>query len=166
MESELSVGSIVSLQEFLPLRKQISKLGKKLVWTNGCFDILHAGHTSYLEKAKSIGDYLIIGINSDASYQIWKKRPGPVNPQNYRAQVLLALSAVDYVMIFDESSPLKNLEQLKPDFYVKGDDYNIETIDQQERAILDKMGCEIRFCSGYKGISTTEIIERILTIYR
>ncbi len=140
--------------------------GEKLVWTNGCFDILHAGHVLYLQQAKSLGDVLLVGLNSDSSYRKLKNRPGPINSKEQRAAVLLGLNSVDYVIIFNEASAVKLLRGIQPDFYIKGDDYDIEKIDPEERRVVESYGGRIEFCSGLKGTSTTDIIRRILDRYR
>lgn len=155
-------GRLVTLAEFLPLREDLKSSGKRLVWTNGCFDLLHIGHIVYLQNARSLGDALLVGLNSDRSYRKWKDPRGPVQPENERAQILLALRAVDYVLIFDDPSPLQILQTVQPDIYVKGDDYTLASIDQREREAVESFGGEIAFCSGIAGKSTSVIIADIL----
>ena len=162
----MNIDCLLTLELFLPIRAEIRESGKKLVWTNGCFDILHAGHVLYLEQAKSLGDVLLVGLNSDSSYRKLKNRPGPINHQDERTAVLLGLSSVDYVILFDEASAAKLLAAIQPDFYVKGDDYDIKKIDPEERRVVENYGGRIEFCSGLKGASTTDIIRRILDLYR
>ena len=156
---------LISLQEFLPLRTQLRAAGRKLVWTNGCFDLLHAGHVAYLENAKKLGDVLLVGLNSAASFGKWKKQPGPINSDQHRAAVLLALRSVDFVILFDEPSPVVLLRAIRPEVYVKGDDYTLATIDPQERLAIESFGGQIAFCAGVPGVSTTGMIERILQLY-
>jgi D-beta-D-heptose 7-phosphate kinase/D-beta-D-heptose 1-phosphate adenosyltransferase len=133
---------------------KISSEGKTVVFTNGCFDILHAGHVKHLKQAKKLGDVLVIGLNSDRS--VSKIKPGrPINSQKRRAEVLAALSMVDYIAIFDEMTPYLLIKSLKPDILVKGGDWKKEDIVGHN--IVKKT-----YCLPYiKGISTTRIIERI-----
>ena len=139
------------------LKQRVEKLkteGKKLVFTNGCFDIIHAGHIRYLQEAKARGDVLIIGLNSDKSVSAIK--PGrPVNPQDQRAEVLSSLEMVDYVTLFDEETPYEVIKLLQPDILVKGGDWKKEDIVGSDIA---KKTYSLPYI---KGISTTEIIARI-----
>jgi len=129
--------------------------GKKIVFTNGCFDILHAGHVRYLKQARKLGDALIVGLNSDRSVSTIK--PGrPVNSEKNRAEVLAALAAVDYVVVFSEKTPYNLIKTLKPDILVKGGDWKKEDIIGSDIA---KETCSLPFV---KGISTTAIIEKII----
>lgn len=160
-----SVEGLLYLDAALAVRKQLKDGDNKLVWTNGCFDILHIGHLKYLQKARSLGDALMVGLNSDASYQNWKKKPGPINSQADRAAVLLGLKCVDFVLIFDDPSPNNMLGKIRPDIFVKGDDYDINSLDPRERQTVEGYGGDIRFCSGVEGISTSLIVERILRLY-
>ncbi len=128
--------------------------GKKIVFTNGCFDILHIGHIRYLRDAKALGDVLIIGLNSDKS--VSKIKPGrPVNTQNHRAEVLASLEMVDYVTLFDEETPYELINLLKPDVLVKGGDWEKEDI------VGSDIAKETRSLPYVKGISTTKLIEKI-----
>ena len=128
--------------------------GKKVVFTNGCFDILHIGHIRYLRDAKALGDVLIIGLNSDKS--VSKIKPGrPVNTQNHRAEVLASLEMVDYVTLFDEETPYELINLLKPDVLVKGGDWEKEDI------VGSDIAKETRSLPYVKGISTTKLIEKI-----
>lgn len=166
MQPEIKLtGKQVNLIEFLTIRDNIKKAGKKLVWTNGCFDLLHEGHVVYLNRARELGDVLLVAVNSDQSYKFWKNKPGPINTQNQRGKVLLALRSVDYVIFFDDISPLNLLKKIRPDIYVKGNDYTIETIDQKERAAVEQYGGKIQFCTGVLGISTSNLIKRIVTLH-
>ena len=128
--------------------------GKKVVFTNGCFDIIHLGHVRYLRDAKALGDVLVIGLNSDKS--VSKIKPGrPINPQGHRAEVLSSLEMVDYVTLFDEETPYELIKFIKPDVLVKGGDWKKEDI------VGSDIAKETRSLPYVKGISTTEIIERI-----
>lgn len=132
---------------------------KKIVFTNGCFDILHAGHVRYLNVAKSFGDILIIGLNSDESVKRLKGNDRPINNQEDRAEVLLALKAVDYVVIFGEQTAEEVIAQVKPDVYVKGGDYTLETLP--EAKIVQNYGGKVEFVEMVKGRSTTNVINKI-----
>ena len=128
--------------------------GKKIVFTNGCFDILHVGHIRYLREAGALGDVLVIGLNSDKSVSVIK--PGrPVNPQNQRAEILAALEMVDYITMFDEDTPYELIKLLKPDILVKGGDWKKEDI------VGSDIAKETRSLPFVTGVSTTEIIKKI-----
>lgn len=133
--------------------------GKKIVFTNGCFDILHVGHISYLENAKKQGDILIVGVNSDASTKRLKGPTRPVNNQNDRACMLSALKAVDYTVIFDEDTPEDLIAYLKPSIHVKGGDYKKE--DLPETKIVEAYGGKVVILNFIDGKSTTNIINKI-----
>ena len=133
--------------------------GKTIVTTNGCFDILHVGHVRYLEKTKSFADVLIVALNSDKSVRSIKGEGRPINNENDRAEVLSALRSVDYVVLFDEDSPLDLLLQIKPDVHTKGADYTIETLPEA-KGIMENGG-RIEFISFVEGKSTTSIIEKM-----
>jgi len=155
------LGKVIKTPEELKtLVKKLKESGKKIVFTNGCFDIIHAGHVDYLEKAKSFGDVLIVGINSDKSIKRIKGEKRPINPQEHRVKVLSALKCVDYAVIFDEDTPIEIIKIIKPDVLVKGADWKLEDIVGREYAKSVK---RIEFCYN---TSTTKIIERILEIYK
>jgi len=132
--------------------------GKKVVFTNGCFDIIHAGHVDYLEKAKTLGDVLIVGLNSDASVRRIKGSERPINPQNYRKRVLEALKPVDIVIIFDEDTPENLIKAVKPDFLVKGGDWSIENIVGAD--FVKSYGGQVVTIDFTYDISTTKIIRK------
>lgn len=132
--------------------------GKKVVFTNGCFDILHRGHVEYLQKAKELGDLLVLGLNSDSSVKRLKGESRPINNEKDRAIILSALECVDYIIIFYEDTPLELIKNLKPDILVKGGDYKIENVVGREYA---KETVLIDFVDGY---STTKIIKNINNI--
>ncbi|MBD3375131.1 D-glycero-beta-D-manno-heptose 1-phosphate adenylyltransferase [candidate division KSB1 bacterium] len=156
---------MVNLEQLEAALDQAKQSGKKVVWTNGCYDLLHAGHVLYLEKARQLGDLLVVGLNSDASVKASKGPLRPIVNETQRAKLLSALSFVDYVIIFDEQSPIKLIERLHPDIYAKGGDYNIETIDQPERRLVESYGGEIALLPGVEGMSTTHLIDRIIQAY-
>lgn len=138
---------------------------RPLVLTNGCFDLVHAGHVRYLQAAKALGRSLVIGLNSDASVQSIKpQQPGfplrPIVPEIQRAEVLTALKSVDAVVIFGEKTAVQLIEALKPDIYVKGGDYQLETLP--EAPALQAIGCQISFVKVEIPSSTTAIVNRIL----
>lgn len=152
----------MKLVEKKDIEKLIDKLkakNKKTVMTNGCFDILHAGHVRYLNKSKALGDVLIVGLNSDKSVKQLKGDSRPINNEQDRAEVLSALEAVDYIIIFDEISPTKLLELVKPDIYTKGADYTVETLPEAKTVL--GYGGEIKFIELVEGKSTTKIIDKI-----
>ena len=135
--------------------------GKRVVWTNGCFDILHIGHISYLQRAAALGDLLVVGLNSDASVRKLKGPDRPIIDEMERAFVLSALECIGLVTIFDDESPLEVIKQLKPDVYAKGGDYTIDTIVQPERRAVESYGGKIAILPAVEGRSTTSIISRI-----
>jgi rfaE bifunctional protein nucleotidyltransferase chain/domain len=139
------------------LKKTVDNLkanGKKIVFTNGCFDIIHVGHIRYLKEAKALGDVLVVGLNSDKSVSIIKPKR-PVNLQDYRAEVLSSLEVVDYITLFDEDTPYELIKLLQPDILVKGGDWRKEDI------VGSDIAKETRSLPYIKGISTSEIIEKI-----
>ncbi len=136
----------------------------KLVFTNGCFDIIHPGHVDYLERARSMGACLVVGLNSDGSVRRLKGALRPVNDQHSRARVLAALACVDFVMIFEEDTPLELIKAIRPDVLVKGGDWSVERI--VGRDVVEEAGgtvCSIPLLDGY---STTGTIDRIVTLHR
>ncbi|HOZ45424.1 MAG TPA: D-glycero-beta-D-manno-heptose 1-phosphate adenylyltransferase [Candidatus Hydrogenedentes bacterium] len=135
--------------------------GKTVVWTNGCFDILHTGHITYLMKAAKLGDVLVVGLNSDASVRENKGPNRPVVAEKDRALVLSALECVDYLMIFGEKTTVPILKRLRPDVYAKGGDYTLDTIVQEERRVVEGHGGRISIIPGVEGQSTTAIIDKI-----
>ena len=133
--------------------------GKKVVFTNGCFDILHAGHVRYLAKARSFGDCLVLGLNSDSSVRRLKGPERPINNEQDRAEVVGGLQSVDYVVIFDEPTAEQLIAKVKPDVYVKGGDYTLETLP--EAKIVQSYGGRVEFVQMVAGRSTTNVIEKI-----
>ena len=139
--------------------EEFRRQGKKIVFTNGCFDILHAGHVRYLTAAKSFGDILIVGLNTDASVKKLKGDNRPVNNELDRAEVLLGLKAVDDVVFFGEQTAENLIAEIKPDIYVKGGDYTLETLP--EAKIVQSYGGKVEFVQLVAGRSTTNIIKKI-----
>jgi rfaE bifunctional protein nucleotidyltransferase chain/domain len=133
--------------------------GKKVVFTNGCFDLLHIGHVRYLEEAKSLGDILVVAVNSDRSTTRLKGRPRPINKEDERAEILAALACVDYVTIFDEPDPHRIISVLRPDVLVKGGDWTRDTTVGRE--IVEAEGGEVVIIPHIRGASTTGLIDRI-----
>lgn len=152
-----------SREEIKEIRKELKEQKKKIVFTNGCFDILHAGHVDYLKKAKSKGDVLIVGLNSDNSIKRIKGDKRPIILEKERAYVLLGLKAVDYVVLFDEDTPAKLIEEIMPDVLIKGADWNIENIVGKE--IVEKNGGKVETIEFISSQSTSGIINKILEIY-
>jgi D-glycero-beta-D-manno-heptose 1-phosphate adenylyltransferase len=141
-------------------REELNRAGKRLVVTNGCFDLLHAGHVTYLEAARDHGDILLVGVNSDAAVKSLKGPGRPVNSETNRALVVAALQSVDAVFIFPEVNAVTFLRQAKPDVYVKGGDYTIETINQEERHLVESFGGKILLLPVVKGVSTTALLAK------
>ena len=137
----------------------LREAGQRIVFTNGCFDILHAGHVRYLEEARALGDCLVLGLNTDASVRRLKGETRPVNTELDRAAVTGALAAVDYVVLFDEPTAETRIEKVRPAVYVKGGDYTRETLP--EAKVVEKCGGEVHFIDLVPGRSTTKIIEKI-----
>ena len=142
-------------------RQNLREEGRTLVVTNGCFDLLHAGHVAYLEAARALGDALLIGVNGDASVQQLKGPGRPLNPEEDRARVLAALACVDGVCIFPEKRATRFLSGARPDIYVKGGDYTLQTMDQEERRAVESAGGRIQFLAFVPGKSTSALVERI-----
>ena len=136
----------------------------EVAFTNGCFDILHAGHVRYLAKARSFGDLLIVGLNSDKSIRKIKGQKRPVVPEGERAEVLSALESVDYVVLFDEETPLSLIESIKPDVLVKGADWKHGEIVGE--GSVKRAGGKVRRVTLVKGKSTTNIIEKVLKLHK
>ena len=150
----------LNLSEAIAFVKDQKNMGKTVVFTNGCFDILHAGHVRYLNEAKKLGDVLIIGLNSDASVKRLKGMQRPIHSETDRAFVLLGLKSVDAVTIFEDDTPLTLIQKLLPDVLVKGGDWELEKI--VGRDIVEKHGGRVKTISFLEGRSTTGTIEKIL----
>lgn len=153
------MGNIVSQKEIIKIVRNAQAEGKTFAATNGCFDILHVGHARYLQKTKALADYSIVMLNSDKSVKMIKGDDRPINCEGDRAELLSALSCVDYVVLFEEKSPANLLEAIKPDIYTKGADYTLETLP--EREIVVRNNIKVEFIDFVQGKSTTNIIKKI-----
>ena len=153
------MGKIVPQEEIVNIVRAGQKEGKTFVATNGCFDILHVGHARYLQKTKKLADFSIVMLNSDKSVKLIKGESRPINNQEDRAELLTALSCVDYVVLFEERSPAELLEKIKPNVYTKGADYTLETLP--EREIVERNNIRVEFIDFVQGKSTTNIINKI-----
>ena len=154
------MGKLVSQKEIIDIVKSGQAQGKTYSATNGCFDILHVGHVRYLQKTKSLADYSIVMLNSDKSVKMIKGEGRPINNEQDRAEILNALSCVDYVVLFEEKSPAKLLETIKPNIYTKGADYTLETLP--ERDVVLRNNIKVEFIEFVQGKSTTNIINKCL----
>ncbi|AGB42164.1 D-heptose-1-phosphate adenylyltransferase [Halobacteroides halobius DSM 5150] len=152
--------SLAELKEILATEKEA---GAKVVFTNGCFDLLHVGHTRYLAEAKTNGDLLVVGLNSDTSVQALKGEKRPLISEQERAELLANLEVVDYITIFAEKTASKVIAKLQPNVYVKGGDYKIEELP--EARVVNEYGGQIKLVSEIKGASTTKIVNKILKTY-
>lgn len=150
---------IVDLEKLSAKTEQLKREGKRIVATGGCFDLIHAGHVEYLEKAKEFGDVLVVFLNSDESVQSLKGPGRPIVDEENRAIVIAGLEAVDYVCIFSEADPCKVIAVVKPDVWVKGADYKGKAIPEQ--AVIDSYGGRIEYADFKAGCSSTAIIEKI-----
>jgi D-beta-D-heptose 7-phosphate kinase/D-beta-D-heptose 1-phosphate adenosyltransferase len=154
---------VKTVQELRPLLEILRATGKKVVFTNGCFDIIHTGHTRYLAIARSFGDLLVVAVNSDSSVRTIKGDKRPINAQADRAETLAALESVDFVTIFDEPDPHKVISALQPDVLVKGGDWPVEKIIGRD--VVEARGGRVVNVPFVEGASTTGIIEKILEKY-
>jgi len=159
--ADSSGSKVRTLDELAALRTAWRDSGKTVVWTNGCFDLLHVGHIRSFRDAKALGDILIVGFNSDASVRALKGDSRPIVDQGDRAELIAALEMVDYVTIFDESTPVAALSQLRPDIHCKGAEYADGARPVPEREIVLGYGGQIRFLPFHPGRSTTQLVERI-----
>lgn len=151
---------VLSRKELLSALADERATGKRIVFTNGCFDLMHVGHTRYLQAAKALGDVLVVGVNSDASVRALDKGPDrPIVSQAQRAEVLGALDCVDFVTIFDESNPLQLIAAVQPDVLVKGGDWGIDLIVGRE--IVEARGGVVKTVPLVPGLSTTSLLQRI-----
>ena len=153
------MGQVLRRDNVAEFVRNLQKSGKTIVATNGCFDILHVGHVRYLQKTKSFADYSIVLLNSDKSVKSIKGKDRPINNENDRAEILCALTCVDYVVLFDEDSPRDLLDEIKPNVYTKGADYTMETLPEAD--IMRKNGTKVEFIDFVQGKSTTNVINKI-----
>jgi rfaE bifunctional protein nucleotidyltransferase chain/domain len=154
---------ILKLSDLVQVIEGLREAGKRIVFTNGCFDILHVGHVRYLAAARSKGDTLVLGLNSDASVKSIKHDNRPIMSQDQRAEVLAGLACVDYITIFDESDPLALIQTIKPDVLIKGADWKEAEIIGSD--IVKSYGGKVVRIEVVPGISTSRIIQRILKLY-
>ena len=154
---------IISLESLIPILNGVRKDGQKVVFTNGCFDILHVGHVRYLETARKAGDMLVVGLNSDRSVRSIKGAKRPIIAQDHRAEVLASLGVVDFVVLFDEPDPLVLIESLNPNILVKGEDWAEDKIIGS--AHVKSNGGQVVRIKFADDMSTSRIIERIIAVY-
>ncbi len=155
---------ILDLESLIEFLERERARGKKIVFTNGCFDLLHAGHAHYLKKAKEFGDILVVGINSDSSVRRIKGDKRPIIKQEMRAYLVDSLKPVDYVVIFEEDTPERLIRSIKPHVLVKGGDWNIENIVGADFVL--SYGGRVERVEFFFDISTSMIVQKILSIYR
>jgi len=153
---------VISLKKIVKIRKELKKEGKKVVFTNGCFDILHKGHVHLLKRAKKLGDILIVGLNSDSSVKRIKGEKRPIFSVRDRAFVLSSIDVVDYIVIFNEDTPLKVIKAIEPDVLVKGADWDKNSIVGRE--IVESLGGKVVRIPLLKGFSTTSVIKKLLRL--
>lgn len=154
-------GRIVDAGEMSGVRDRLDAAGRRIVFTNGCFDLLHAGHVRYLQQARGLGDALVVGLNSDRSVRELKGEGRPLNPQDDRAEVLAALGCVDYVVVFDGKRATDLLRTVRPHVYAKGGDYTPDSLDPEERGALEACGADIKILPLVPGRSTTALVGKI-----
>jgi D-beta-D-heptose 7-phosphate kinase/D-beta-D-heptose 1-phosphate adenosyltransferase len=154
---------IKSTDELIEIAARLKRENKRIVFTNGCFDLLHVGHVRFLKQARSLGDVLMVGINSDASVHRIKGKTRPILGQEERSEVLAALEAVDYVTVFDESTPWALIKKIRPHVLVKGADWGMDEI--VGRDIVEGDGGEVANLPLVDGISTSKIIEKIIKLH-
>lgn len=153
------MGQLIKRENIRSFVEKLQAGGKTVVVTNGCFDILHVGHVRYLQKTKSFADYLIVLLNSDKSVRAIKGEGRPINNEQNRAEILCALSCVDFVVLFDENSPADLIDEIKPNVYTKGADYNMETLPEAD--VVRKNNIRVEFITFVEGQSTTNLINKI-----
>lgn len=152
----------MSEQDILNQIEHARQAGKRIIATNGCFDVLHIGHLRYLEQSKKLGDVLVVGLNSDSSVKTLKGSSRPINSELERAEILLGLKPIDFVIIFDETNACDFLNKVKPDIYTKGGDYNPDDIKNwPEYETAQRLGCKIEIISLIEGQSSTQTISKI-----
>ena len=154
------VSKLQTPQQLALVRDEFAAAGRKLVFTNGCFDLLHVGHVRYLQAARALGDALLVAVNGDASVRALKGPTRPINSESDRAEVLAALACVDFVTVFHTERVTELVRAIRPHVYAKGGDYTIESLDPGERGALEEVGTDIRILALVPGKSTTGIIEK------
>ena len=154
---------LITLKGFIRKLKRLRADGKKVVFTNGCFDILHAGHVRYLTKSRAQGDLLVLGLNSDKSVRKIKEKGRPIVPETERAEVLAALEAIDFIILFDDDTPRELITAIKPDILVKGADWKHGQIVGED--VVRANGGKVKRITLVKGRSTTNIIKKVIKVY-
>lgn len=157
----MSLTKLKSASELAQIRDELGAQGRRMVFTNGCFDILHAGHVRYLQQARQLGDALLVALNGDDSVRALKGPARPLNGQDDRAEVLCALECVDYVTIFPEVRVTGILRAVKPQIYAKGGDYTPESLNAEERETLHEINTEIKILPLVPGRSTSGLITKM-----
>ena len=160
----MKMGKIIDREKIANVVEELRAKGKKIVFTNGCFDIIHLGHIRYLREAKSKGDVLIIGLNSDESVRKIKGEKRPIMEQEERAEILASLEMVDFVVIFDETAPDELIKLIRPDVHIKGGDYQSPD-ELPEAELVRSLGGEVIIAGGVEGKSTSNIIKTIVERY-
>ena len=155
---------ILDMEQLAARARELREQGRKILFTNGCFDLLHVGHVRYLRRARALGDLLVVGINGDRSVRELKGANRPINNEQDRAEVVAALESVDLVTIFPELRATRLLETVQPAVYAKGGDYTPETLNAEERTVLQKVGADIRIIPFEPGYSTTRLLEKLGSI--
>ena len=150
---------LFSLKKLLEILRTEKKKGKKIVFTNGCFDIIHIGHIRYLKKAKALGDLLVLGLNTDSSVKILKGKHRPIMNEKERAEILGSFEMIDYIVLFNEETPIKLISKIKPDILVKGADYKGKEVVGTD--VVKKSGGKIKLIKFEKGKSTSALIKKI-----
>jgi rfaE bifunctional protein nucleotidyltransferase chain/domain len=156
----MSLEKLKTPEELASISERMGAEKRKLVFTNGCFDLLHAGHVRYLQQARRLGDALVVALNGDASVRALKGPARPINEEQDRAEVLGALACVDYVTIFQSERVTDLVQAIRPQVYAKGGDYTVDSLDAGERAALEGVGAEIKILPLVPGKSTTNIIKK------
>jgi len=159
--ADMHQGRVMTAEELAGEREAMEREGRKLVFTNGCFDLLHAGHVRYLQQARALGDALAVGLNSDRSVRELKGEGRPVNAQDDRAEVLAALGCVDFVVVFDGTRATETIRTVRPHIYAKGGDYTPDSLDAGEREALAAAGARVEILPLVPGRSTTAVLERL-----
>jgi rfaE bifunctional protein nucleotidyltransferase chain/domain len=163
LEDSFAVMSLEKLKTPAELALISERMGvekRKLVFTNGCFDLLHVGHVRYLQQARALGDALVVAVNGDASVRALKGPARPINGEEDRAEVLGALACVDYVTVFHSERVTALVQTIRPQIYTKGGDYSVDSLDAGERTAVESVGAEIKILSLVPGKSTTNIIKK------
>ncbi len=157
----MSLTKLKSATELARIRDELGSANRRMVFTNGCFDLLHAGHVRYLQQARQLGDALLVALNGDSSVRALKGAGRPVNGEQDRAEVLCALGCVDYVTIFPKVRVTEVLRVVRPQVYAKGGDYTVGSLHPEELAVLREIGAEIKILPLVPGRSTTETLKKM-----